>query len=195
MGARIREAALKDAPGILEIYAPIVESTAISFEIVPPTSAEIARRIEEANRFLAWLVFEDGGKVMGYAYANRHKERVAYQWSADVALYIHPEARRRGVGTALYHSLLGILRLLGLYKAVALIALPNPASVGLHESLGFQRVALYPHIGFKLGAWRDVGHWVLALRATDGPPSPLARPEDLRGSPEWEAAIAGESVS
>lgn len=190
MNGTIREAVPSDANSVLAIYAPIVERTAISFEAVPPSVEEMGARIGEANRSLAWLVFEEGGTVRGYAYASRHKERAAYRWSAEVAVYLHPDARRRGVGTALYRSLLALLHLLGLHNAVALIALPNPASVGLHESLGFRRVALYRSIGYKLGAWRDVGHWQLSLRPSEGEPAPLLRPEDLRGTPDWEAAVA-----
>lgn len=190
MGSGIREARPEDAREILDIYAPFVLSSFTSFETTPPSAEEMAGRIAEANRSLAWLVFEEGGRVMGYACASRHRDRAAYQWSADVALYIREEARRRGVGTSMYSSLLALLRLLGLYNAVALIALPNPASVGLHESLGFVRVALYRNIGFKMGAWRDVGHWLLPLRPAEGAPAPLARPADLRGSPEWAEAIA-----
>ena len=105
--------------------------------------------------------------------ASSHRTRAAYQWSVDVSVYVHERARRRGVGRALYGALFGILRQQGFYSAYAGIALPNPASVRLHESMGFQPVGVYRSVGYKLGAWRDVGWWHLALRPAIEPPAPL----------------------
>ena len=129
-----------DAAAIAEIYRPIVESTPISFEIEPPDEHEIQRRILETRRKYPWLVCDNRGRVVGYAYATQHRLRVAYQWSVDTSVYVHPDFRRCGIGRALYTSLLQILAAQGYFNAYAGITLPNPGSVGLHESLGFQPV-------------------------------------------------------
>lgn len=163
MSAKIRLATPSDAAQILEIYAPQVRATAVSFELEPPTTEAMAARIAGVTSLLPWLVLEDAGTVLGYAYATQFNERAAYAWSVDVAVYVRETARRRGVASALYVALFETLRLSGVRNAVAIIALPNPASVALHEALGFRLVGRYPHIGYKLGAWRDVGHWLLSL--------------------------------
>jgi L-amino acid N-acyltransferase YncA len=165
----------RDARACAEIYAPYVRDGAISFEEVTPDEREMGERMRRYAATHAWLVAEDDGRVVGYAYACPHRARAAYRWSADVAVYLHDAHHRRGVGRALYEALLPLLRAQGLHSAVAGITLPNDASVGLHEALGFERVGVYREIGFKHGAWRDVGWWQLRLQpATDGqPPEPL----------------------
>jgi L-amino acid N-acyltransferase YncA len=173
----IRLATPADAPDVARIYAGPVQETAISFELVPPTPDEMAARIEASLKVAPWLVFAPAGRATGYAYATRHRERAAYQWSVDVSVYIDPDHRRRGVGRALYESLLALLKLQGFYAAHAGITLPNPGSVGLHESLGFEPVGVYRAVGFKQGAWHDVGWWQLVLRERAGTPQaprPLA---------------------
>src|SRR5512142_1544352 len=160
----IRIARSEDAEGMLAIYAPIVSETTISFEMEPPTVEEMRRRIETTLAKLPWLVWEADGRIMGYAYASRHRERAAYQWSVDVSVYVAEEARGRGLGRRLYAPLLGMLEDLGYYSALAGIALPNPASVGLHEAMGFKPIGVYRNIGYKSGAWRDVGWWQRQLR-------------------------------
>jgi phosphinothricin acetyltransferase len=122
-------------------------------------------------------------------YASRHHERAAYQWSVDVAVYVHAAHQRRGVGRALYQALFSLLRLQGFCVAHAGITLPNAASVGLHESLGFRPVGVFPAVGWKFGAWRDVGWWRLPLQelvATPAPPLSLAEAQAL---PAWPAAM------
>jgi len=136
-----------------------------------------------------WLVCEDDGgsggvgQVVGYAYAARHRERAAYRFSVDATVYLDARHHRRGLGSALYRALFGILRTQG-YKAVhAGITLPNPASVGLHESLGFRQCALFPKVGWKLGRWHDVGWWQLELAARDAQPAELISVDEaLRAS-------------
>src|SRR5438309_6214700 len=145
----IRMARTTDAEAMAEIYRPIVADTAISFEMDPPDAAEMDRRRSAVAAFAPWLVFDQGG-VLGYAYASKHRERAAYQWCVDVSVYVANDHRQRGVGRALYTSLFALLRLQGFYAAHAGITLPNHASVGLHEALGFGRVATYPAVGFKL---------------------------------------------
>jgi L-amino acid N-acyltransferase YncA len=189
MSASIRLAAARDAEALLAIYAPIVAETTISFELEPPTLEEMQRRITTTLPHYPWLVCEAAGEVHGYAYASKHRERAAYQWSVDVSGYTHRRARRSGVGRALYTSLFALLRLQGFYNAYAGITLPNQASVGIHEALGFRPLGVYTSVGYKLGGWHDVGWWQLALReraAAPQPPTPFAA---LPTDSAWEAAL------
>jgi len=120
-------------------------------------------------------VAEQDGRVIGYAYAGKHRERAAYRWSVDVSAYVDAQARRSGVGRALYEKLIAILRQQGFHAAFAGIALPNDASVGLHQAVGFTPVGIYKDVGFKLGQWRDTGWWRLALSDdARAPTEPLA---------------------
>ncbi len=167
---RPRPATPHDADAIRAIYAPIVMSTPTSFEVEVPSAAEIARRIGKSH---VWLVAEDDDAVVtGYAYATKHRERPAYQWSVDVSVYVGEGFRARGLGTLLYRELFRLLREKGYVNAYAGIVLPNDASVRLHESLGFGRVGVYRNVGYKLGAWRDVGWWHLALALPPPVPPP-----------------------
>jgi phosphinothricin acetyltransferase len=175
---RVRLAESRDAAGVQAIYAPIVASTPISFEVEAPTAAEMARRIAKTMPAHPWLVAEDEGQFAGYAYAGPHRSRAAYRWSIDVSAYVHPDWRRRGVGRSLYTALLAVLALQGYREACAGITLPNPASVGLHQALGFVPVGVYRRVGWKLGAWHDVGWWQRSLiesRDEPGEPQPLDR--------------------
>ena len=186
----IRMAETGDAADIAAIYRPYVTDAVTSFEIDPPAAAEMAGRIQSVLTLAPWLVCEGaGGELQGYAYASRHHERAAYRWSVDVAVYIGAAHHRRGVGRALYQALFELLRLQGFYVAHAGITLPNPGSVGLHESLGFRPIGVYPAVGWKSGAWHDVGWWrlpLLELVPTPAPPLALAQAQDL---PAWPAAF------
>ncbi len=175
MSLTLRFAAAADSAGVAAIYAPIVRDSAISFEVEPPSAAAMQRRIEATMELFPWLVCADGDEVAGYAYASRHQERAAYQWSANVSVYIHAEHRGRGLGRALYTALFDILRLQRLHNLYAGITLPNGASVGLHQALGFKPVGVYRSVGFKLGRWHDVGWWETALLPTASDPG---RPPD-----------------
>jgi L-amino acid N-acyltransferase YncA len=190
MSATIRVALPEDAKAILAIYAPMVRETAISFEVEPPTQVEMQQRIAGTLRHLPWLVCERQEEVLGYVYATPHRARAAYQWSADVSVYIQAQARRTGMGRALYHALFQLLILQGLCQCFAGITLPNPASVGLHEALGFQPVGVYQAVGYKLGGWHDVGWWQRALQPRPSLPTPPIAFEVLRQtSTAWEAAL------
>ena len=172
----IRLAQPGDAADLLVIYAPVVRDTFISFELQVPAEDEMRARIEKTLVMHPWLVDERDGRVAGYAYASQHRARAAYQWSVDVSCYVHPDARRKGVGGALYRALLAILRRQGFQSAFAGIALPNAASVRLHESVGFTPIGVYRESGFKLGAWHDTGWWQCRLGdavANPEPPRPL----------------------
>jgi phosphinothricin acetyltransferase len=158
-GTIIRPARISDAPAIQAIYAPIVETTTISFEEIAPDVPEIERRMKVIEVAHLYLVAERGGEVVGYAYGGPHRERAAYRTSVDVTVYIAESARRQGVARRLYEHLLLGLRALGYHAAFAGIALPNPGSVGLHEAMGFTPVGIYRECGRKFGGWRDVGWW------------------------------------
>jgi L-amino acid N-acyltransferase YncA len=169
---RIRDAdPARDAGACAAIYAPHVESSPVSFEERAPDAGEMAARIERYGASHAWLVAERGGEVVGYAYATAFNERRAYRWSASVSVYVAEAARGVSVGRVLYEALFERLRERGFRMACAGITLPNEASVGLHESLGFEQSGLNREIGWKEGAWRDVGWFQLELApAGDGPP-------------------------
>ena len=170
----------RDGAACAALYAPFVRETAVSFEEEPPTAAAMADRIARVWRKYPWLVAERGGELAGYAYAVEHRSRPAYRWAADVAVYVASGHRRVGVARSLYDRLLAALACQGIHSACAGITLPNPASVALHESLGFELVGVYRRIGFKAGAWRDVGWWQRELlaagaQAPDHPRAPAAQ--------------------
>jgi phosphinothricin acetyltransferase len=172
----IRDAdAQRDAAACAAIYTPYVRDTPISLEEEPPTAPEMAERIETTTQTHPWLVAEDKTDLIGYAYATRHRERACYRWATDVTVYVAPQSQRKGVGRALYQDLFNALAHQGFRIACAGITLPNQASVGLHEALGFQPVGVYRNIGWKFGAWYDVGWWQLELGGED-PPDELVRP-------------------
>lgn len=180
--AFFRVAKPEDAGAIAGIYAPYVRETVISFETEPPDEAEMRRRIAVTLETHPWLVAELNGRVVGYAYASQHRARLAYRWGCDVAIYLAPEVKGRGIGNALYADLLDILRRQGFRHAFGGIALPNPASVALHERHGFQHLGTYRDVGFKLGAWHDVGWWQLMLSNDSGPPAEIIPFPELTGS-------------
>jgi L-amino acid N-acyltransferase YncA len=174
----IRLATTDDAARIAEIYAPHVTDRPTSFELVPPDGPVMAGRIAAVLRQWPWLVWDDGGGAVAYAYASAHAERIAYRWSVNVSVYVDAAHQRRGLGRALYLRLFEILRVQGVYSAFAGITLPNASSVGLHAALGFEPIGVFRNAGHKLGAWHDVAWMGLALRQPDGnaapePPRPL----------------------
>jgi L-amino acid N-acyltransferase YncA len=185
LAVMIRMATAADGAAVARIYDPVVERTAISFEEEPPGPAEMARRIASVLGVAPWLLDERGGVVRGYAYASRHRERAAYRWSVDVAVYVDEAHRRAGVGAALYAKLIELLRLQGFYAAYAGITLPNRASVALHEAVGFRPVGIYRSVGYKLGAWHDVGWWQLDLRERANAPAFPKPLIEMRTDPAW----------
>jgi L-amino acid N-acyltransferase YncA len=172
-GVVIRDADAADAGRCAAIYAPYVRDTAISFESEPPSTEEMAGRIAEAQRAHAWLVLEDDGEVVGYAYGGPFMARAAYAWATGVSVYLDPARYRSGGGRALYEALFERLAGRGHRTALAGVALPNDASVGLHRALGFELVGTYRRVGWKLGRWHDVAWYQRALADDDGPPTPL----------------------
>lgn len=149
----IRDATLDDAAACAAIYAPYVRDTVISFEEHPPSAAGMADRMAAAH---AWLVGEDGGRTVGYAYAGSFNDRHAYRYACTVSVYLETGRRRTGAGRALYDALFPLLREQGFVRAAAGITLPNAASVGLHAALGFAPVGTFPRVGWKFDAWHDV---------------------------------------
>lgn len=160
----------RDGPACAAIYAPCVTGSAVSFEEQAPDGEEFARRIARTSARYPWLVAEVDAELAGYAYATEHRERAAYRWAADVAVYVGERHRGRGVGKRLYVALFELLSRQGLRTLCAGVTLPNEASVALHESCGFQLVGVYRRIGFKAGRWRDVGWWQLELLSREGDP-------------------------
>ncbi|MCA8941659.1 MAG: N-acetyltransferase [Planctomycetes bacterium] len=165
----IRLATPADAEDIVAIYGPVVRDTPISFEFEPPTVEQIQQRITESGERYPWIVDEVDGDLRGYAHASPHRHRAAYQWCAEVSVYVSSSYQRQGVARKLYRDLCGRLRDQGFVNVYAGIALPNPASVAMHAALGFESVGVYRRVGFKLGKWHDVGWWGLRLRETDDP--------------------------
>ena len=166
----IRDATPADAAAIAAIYAPMVTDTIISFEEEPPSAEEVAERIAASH---VWLVAEEDGDVVGYAYATRFHPRAAYRWSVEVSIYLAPEARGRGVGRELLTPLLARLREMGFVQAFGGTALPNPASERLLESFGFKKIAHWERVGFKFDAWHDVSWRQLTLQEPAIPPPDL----------------------
>jgi phosphinothricin acetyltransferase len=169
MNYKVRVATPADASDIQAIYAPMVLDTVISFELTPPTVDEMAARIAATLPTYPYLVAEVEGNVVGYAYASQHRAREAYRWSVDVTVYVDPSVHRKGVGRALYQQLLPVLEKQGFHAAYAGIALPNPGSIGIHETLGFTHIGTYPEVGFKQGQWHSVGYWRKPLCAVTPP--------------------------
>lgn len=187
----IRLAAEGDAEQVRAIYAPFCAlDSPVSFEIGAPSREEVRRRIAKTLELYPWLVCERSGEVVGYVYAGSHNERAAYLWSVTTAVYIGPGQRRSGVGRALYTSLFNVLRLQGFVNAYAGIVLPNPASVGLHRAMGFERVGVYRGVGHKCGTWLDAAWWQLALRERAENPAPPASIGLIRDTLACEEAVA-----
>jgi phosphinothricin acetyltransferase len=156
----IRDAEPGDAQAVAAIYSHYVLTTTISFEEVAPAAPEMAGRIQAVQTAgLPWLVTELDGKVVGYAYATKWKERSAYRFSVETSVYLDPAVHGRGLASALYDSLLELLRAAGIHTVIGGIAQPNPASVRLHERFGFEQVALFRQVGRKFDRWVDVGYW------------------------------------
>lgn len=169
----IRFARSEDAQALLDIYAQYIH-TPITFEYELPSAAEFARRISStlADGY-PYLVCQDGDEVLGYAYAHRLGERAAYQWNAELSIYLSSRAAGRGLGTALYLTLMDLLRLQGVKTVCGIVTRPNPASEGLHRALGFRLTGVREKAGYKNGTWHDV-MWLEKPLGTYGPqPSPV----------------------
>ena len=162
----------RDAATVAAIYRPAVESSIATFEEVPPSADEMARRIRSTLPRTPWLVAEGPDhSVVGYAYAGAHRERAGYRWSVDVSAYVHSDRVGQGIGRRLYDELLSILRRQRFVNVYAGIALPNPASVALHEAIGMRRTGVYEAVGWKLGTWVDVAWFGMRITEPSEPPA------------------------
>ena len=159
----IREATIQDATAITAIYNYYIKNSVITFEEEQLTSDQMAQRIMNISKEYPYLVYEEEGKILGYAYATKWKERSAYRFSAEATIYLHHEEKGRGRGTKLFSALLDEIKKSTVHSLVGGIALPNPASVALHEKFGFKKLARFEQIGYKHGKWIDVGYWELIL--------------------------------
>jgi phosphinothricin acetyltransferase len=160
----IRSAHPADAAAVAAIYNHYVATTTITFEEVQVGPEEMAGRITNViSSKLPWLVLEQDGKVLGYAYASKWKERSAYRFSVESSIYLHQEARGKGFARKLYQHLFDLLRQSGVHLVIGGVALPNDASVGLHRKMGFQQVGAFQEVGRKFGRWIDVAYWQLRL--------------------------------
>ena len=168
---KLRAATLDDAAAIAEIYAPFATASAVSFETEAPDAAAMRDRIEAGGGLYPWIAAEaEDGALLGYAYAARFRERPAYRFAVETTIYLRREASGRGLGNRLYAPLLATLEAQGFTQAIAAITLPNDASVGLHERLGFTSAGVYRQVGWKLGAWHDVGLWQRPLARAEMTP-------------------------
>jgi phosphinothricin acetyltransferase len=158
----IRVCTAADAASIAEIYNHYVRETVVTFEETPVGADEMARRIADVGARFPWLVWDDGG-VVGYAYASAWKTRSAYRFAVETTIYLATGHEGRGIGSKLYRALLAELKPRGFHTVIGGIALPNPASVALHEKLGFKKIAHFAEVGWKQGRWVDVAYWQLLL--------------------------------
>ncbi len=159
----IREALTEDAGAICAIYNPYVLDTTITFEEEAVSIEAMRGRIADVSSRLPWLVYEMDNQVIGYAYATAWRARPAYRYSVESTVYLEPKACGRGLGRTLYQELIARLRTKGIHRVMGGIALPNQASVTLHERLGFEKVAEFDEVGYKFGRWINVGYWQLKL--------------------------------
>jgi len=173
MTPAVRIACVEDAAAIRAIYAPSVTDGTATFETVLPEVETMRERIHTRLARYPWLVWEESGEVLAYAYAGRFRERAAYDWIAETSIYVRADASRRGIARRLYGSLLEVMRLQGINQAVGVITLPGTASVALHESMGFTPAGVWRHAGFKLQRWWDVGVWQKELQPVAHPPPPV----------------------
>ncbi|SFW33081.1 GNAT family N-acetyltransferase [Luteibacter sp. UNCMF366Tsu5.1] len=186
----IRVATVSDAAACHAIYAPVVGTSAITFETAPPGDDAMVERIRARLANHPWLVWEEQGIVLAYAYAGRFRERAAYDWVAETSIYVHENARRRGIARRLYGALLDTMAMQGINQAVGVITLPGDASVAMHEAMGFAPAGVWPKAGYKLGQWWDVGVWSRFLSEPANPPSPVVPFAQLIGTPNLDALLA-----
>ncbi|SIS15107.1 GNAT family N-acetyltransferase [Natronorubrum thiooxidans] len=186
---QIRLATPEDAAAVRDIYAPFCESTAVTFEETAPTAAELAARIDSTLERYPWLVCVRDSAVVGYAYAGPLRKRRAYQWVVELSVYVADDARRSGVGRALYESLFAILERQGYCDAYAVTTLPNPATVRFHEQLGFECVADFPAMGYTQDAWHDVAWWRRSIAEKTSDPEPPTPLPVARDASDWDGLV------
>ncbi len=169
----LRTASESDCRDILDIYAPYITDTPVTFETEVPSHAEFLERMLGILRFFPYLIAEENGETVGYAYAHFQHERAAYRWNAELSVYLKRGCERRGIGSALYRALMELLRLQGFIRVFGVITIPNDPSVALHERFGFRRAALYPSMGYKFGGWHDVAWYEKLLTPIPAEPAEI----------------------
>jgi L-amino acid N-acyltransferase YncA len=185
----IRIAHTDDAAAVHDIYIPSVLEGVATFETELPGVEAMRERIVGRLRQYPWLIWEEDGRVLAYAYASRFRERAAYDWIAETSIYVHADARRRGIARRLYAVLLDAMTLQGLNQAVGVITLPGEVSVAMHEAMGFTPAGVWRSSGYKLGQWWDVGVWQKELQTPETPPRPVLSFENLRQTREWAELV------
>ncbi|HET6554487.1 MAG TPA: GNAT family N-acetyltransferase [Dyella sp.] len=186
----IRIARADDAAAVHDIYTPSVLSGVETFETELPGTEAMRQRITTRLQHYPWLVWEDDGRLLAYAYASRFRERAAYDWIAETSIYVHSDARRRGIARRLYGVLLDAMRLQGINQAVGVITMPGEGSVAMHESMGFTTAGVWRSSGYKLGQWWDVGVWQKELQPPENPPRPVMTFPALANSHAFRELLA-----
>lgn len=182
----------KDSTAVLDIYAPYVRETAVTFELEVPSPEVFWERAKKNLEEAPFLVCELNEKIVAYAYASRHRSRGAYQWTRELSVYVHPHYRKRRIASVLYLTIIPLLKLQNYRNALAGITMPNKASVDLHEKMGFEQVGVYNNIGYKLGKSYQVGWWERSLIPSSIPIQPIKLLKEVQDSPEWkELLVAG----
>jgi L-amino acid N-acyltransferase YncA len=181
----IRIAHADDAAAVHDIYTPSVLNGVATFETELPGVDAMRERILGRLKHYPWLAWEEDGRVLAYAYASRFRERAAYDWIAETSIYVHADARRRGIARRLYGVLLDAMQLQGLNQAVGVITLPGKVSVTMHEAMGFTPAGVWRSSGYKLGRWWDVGVWQKELQTPVTPPTPVIPFAELRQTAAW----------
>ena len=190
MASIIRLAEKRDVPEILDIYAPYILDTAVTFEEIVPDEESFWERIQGIMDELPYLVCEIDGRIAGYAYASGYRSRASYRWSKEVSVYIHPDFRRKGVAHALYTSLNEMVRYQGIAVLLAIITLPNEQSVGFHEDFGYRKCAEFSKIGYKMGQWQNVGWFELFIQDENELPKDRILPlNEIVDLPVFQEAI------
>jgi L-amino acid N-acyltransferase YncA len=187
----IRIARAEDADAIHAIYAPTIIDTAITFETELPGVEAMRQRVLTRLQHYPWLVWEENGEVLAYAYATRFRERAAYDWIAETSIYVHANARRRGIARRLYDVLLDTMRLQGINQAVGVITMPGEVSVALHEAMGFTPAGIWRQAGYKLGQWWDVGVWQKELQPVANPPAAVRTFSSMMASAALQSVLDG----
>ncbi len=185
----IRIAKESDMAAMLAIYAPFVENTAVTFDLVVPTLAEFTRKINQILREAPCLVCEINGEVIGYAYADKHRTKGAYKWTREAYVYIREDSKAKKYGTALYYSLIALLKCQNYRNVIAGITLPNIPSVSFHERFGFHQVGVYDNVGYKLGKSHRVGWWQLSIQDYQEPAEEIISLDKVLATEEGKKAL------
>jgi L-amino acid N-acyltransferase YncA len=190
MNANIRLAERRDVQGILEIYAPFILHTAVTFEEIVPDEESFWKRIQEIMEELPYLVCEIDGRIAGYAYASAYRSRASYRWSKEVSVYVHPDFHRKKIADALYTSLNEMVRYQGIANLLAIITMPNESSVAFHVHFGYVKCGEFSKVGYKLDEWQNVGWFELFLQdETQTPKQQILRLNEITGLPVFKEAL------